>query len=142
MDTRGTGHGGESGYGILHLFAGSKDYVGKLINDEHNVRHEFVLVGIQAPCYEFLVVFLDIAYFGFLEEFKAVFHLDAEGIQYAYHFRRIRDYGVFAGKRSKIVPFELAVQAELYTLRVDQHEFQFCRMLLKQKRGYYGVETY
>ncbi len=71
----GSGHGGQTRHRIFHLFACCEDDVGKFVDDEHYIRHEFVLVWIKASCDEFFVILLDVAHSGLLKKIKTLTHL-------------------------------------------------------------------
>ena len=79
VDADGTGQLGDTCDGQFHLLAGGHDEVAKLIDDDDDIRHVLMaVVGVQLTVDELLVVFLDVAGLGHLQQVVARVHLLAE----------------------------------------------------------------
>ena len=119
----------------FYFLAGSHDQIAEFIDDYHDVRHIVVSVGkLQLVVDEFVVVFLDVAGSGHLQQVVSVVHQLAERVQRANHFRHIRDDGLFfscvVGNLCHEVVHDGCIDGELHLLGVYQHELQLVGMLL------------
>ena len=133
VNTYGTSQLSDAGYGQLNLLTGSHNQIAELINDDHDIRHKVMSVfGVQLAVAELLVVFLQVAGAGFLQQVVAVVHLYAEALQRVHHFLYVGD------NRLVVLVLDLCqevidyrrIDAELHLLRVNHHQLQLCRVLL------------
>ncbi len=125
--------------------------VGELVDDHHKIWQILVPVCREKlAVLVFLVVVLELVHSGKAEQGVALVHLDTERIK---HIGRIPCFlydGVLRllflrGRRrqdGEIVLEKPLVGRELDHLRVDEHEFQFRRMLGIEQRGDYHVESH
>jgi len=93
MPTRGPA--GPTGRWEVLFLAGGHDQVGKLVDDQHDVREE---TGDpwwgSAACYKLIVVFPDVPHFGFLQQVIPRFHFNDQGVEGMHHLGRIRHDGL------------------------------------------------
>ena len=89
---------------------------------------------LQLVVDEFVVVFLDVAGSGHLQQVVSVVHQFAERVQRANHLRHIRNDGFFlsgvVGNLGHEVVYDGCIDGEFHLLGVDQHELQLVGMLL------------
>ena len=132
MDAHGAGQLGNAGNGQLDVLAGGHDKVAELVDDHHDVGHVLMsFLRIELAVDELLVILLDIAHVGQLQEVVARVHLHADRIEGLHHLGDIRNDGLsVAGKLGQEMMLNDGIDAELHLLGVHQHEFQFRRMLL------------
>ena len=88
--------------------------------------------GVQLAVAELLVVFLQIAGAGFLQQVVAAVHLYAEALQRVHHFLNVCDDGLVVlvlYLRQEMIDYG-CIDAEFHLLRVNHYQLQFCRVLL------------
>ena len=116
----------------FHFLTGSHDQISELIDHHHDIRHKLMsFLRIEAAVDKLLIILLDITYMSHLQEVIACIHFHTNRIQRLHYLGHVRN-NRFASIRKfgqKMV-FNDGINAELHLLRVDQHKFQFSRMLL------------
>ena len=90
------------------------------------------MLGIQLALNKLLVVFLDVTCLCHFQQVVAGVHLLTQRIQRAYHLCDIGDdgVGILVGHFGQEMFLNAGVDAELNLLRVNEHDFKFCGMLL------------
>ena len=92
MNTHGARLLCDASDGHFDLTPGGHDQVAELVDNNNDVRHVFVsLVWTEATVDELFVVVLDVAHMRPREQFVAVVHLLAEGVERVHHLSEVRD---------------------------------------------------
>ena len=136
VDAYGTGQLCNTCNRQLYLLACRHNQVTELIDDDDDIWHVLMSVlRIQLAVNELLVILLDIARLGHLQQVVAGIHLLAQRVQRAHHLGDVCDDGIrllvwYLGQE---VLLNSGIDAELHLLRVYQHYLQFCRMLLVEE---------
>ena len=146
MDTHGTGQLGNTGNRQLNFLTSRHDQVAILINDDHDVGHVTMTVGhAQLMLDELLVVLLDISCSRNLQEIIAVIHQFTQGVQGLDHLGNVCDDGflflIIRWNLRHEVVHNRCIDAELYLLRIDEHELQFVRMFLIEQGSDDGIQS-
>ena len=101
------------------------------------------LLGVQAAVDELLVVLLDVAHVGRLQQVVACVHLHTDGVQRLHHLGDVGDDGFgLVGQLGQEVVLDDGVDAEFHLLGVDEHKLQLGGVLLVEQRGDDGVQTH
>ncbi len=127
MDAGGSRFLGEALDEDFHFLGCHIHEVCKFIDDDKNIRH--LLIGIG------FVVAFDISYPGARKELVAGFHFPHRPIQCALGFLHVRHH-FCAEVRNAIV------HAELYHLRVDEHELHFVRAAVVNDAGDDSIDAH
>ena len=86
---------------------------------------------IQLASLKLLIIFLDVAHLGLLQEQVAVVHQFAERIQRLHNALIVSNDGIlFVFQLSQELVGNRSINAEFHLLRIDHHDFQFRRMFL------------
>ena len=133
MHTNGTGKLCYTRYRGLDFLSGSYDKVGKLVDYDNDIGHEVMSVFRVKPVVEeLLVVFLDVAGTGFLQQIVAGVHHHAQSLERFHNFLDIGDNRflfVFLVGSHEMVGYR-GINAEFHLLWVYQNKLQSVGMLL------------
>ena len=138
MDADGTRFLRDAGDGQFDFLACGHNQVAKLVDDHDDIRHIFVAFRqVEFVVHKLLVVFLDAFHVGVFEQFVATVHQFAERVERAHDFRHVGDDWFFLvfGQRGHKMARNRLVEAEFHHFRIDEHKFQFIRMLFVEQRG-------
>ena len=92
VDTHGTCQLGDAGDRKLYLLASCHDQISKLIDNHHDVWHEFVTISqFQSMVHVFLIILLDVSGSRLLQQVVAAVHQHAEAVQRSHHLGYIGD---------------------------------------------------
>ena len=116
----------------FHLLAGRHNEVGKLVDDQNNVGEVAVaFFRVELAADKFLVVLLDVANHGILQQLVAIVHFDTQRIQRVNDLGGVRDDGLIRIRQlGQEVPLDLVVERQFYFLGIYQYRFDFRRVLL------------
>ncbi len=144
VNTNGARQLGQTRNRRFHLLAGGHNEVGKLVDDQNNVGEVAVaFFRVELAADKFLVVLLDVANHGILQQLVAVVHFDTQRIQRVNDLGGIRNDGlVRVRKFGQEVALNLVVERQFYFLGVYEDKLHFRRVLLVEDGGQQGVQTY
>ena len=122
-------------YRKFHFFSRSHYQVAELIYNYHYIRHELVSVcRIKLSVDEFRVIFLYVSASRLLQQVISRIHLHTQRVQCLHHLCHVSDDCVLRIRQlCKEMLLYRCIDGEFHLLRVDNHEFQFARMLLIQQ---------
>ena len=93
VNTYRTSQLGDTSNRQLHILSRCHNQVSKLINHHHNIGHVLVpLFGIQFAGNKLLVILLDVAHMGRLQQVVAGIHLHADGVKRLHHLGHVGNH--------------------------------------------------
>ena len=130
--------------GHLHLLARRHDQVGKLVDDEHDVRQVAVAVlRIQLAPDKLGVVLLEVAALGILEQLVPLVHFEAQRLDGPDHLAVVGDDRLFAVRQlGEVVALDVVEEGQFHLLRIHQDKLELARVLLVEQGDQHRVEAH